>query len=85
MRKSFSFAESFVNVRDGEADVRRHTDNSTEHSVEFMRFNPLRNPRKAAITPSPLPYTLNREHERRRVGREDGYLGSDKGPTHRPR
>lgn len=45
--KSLSFVESSVKGA-GEADVRPHTDNSTECSVEFMRFNPLRNPREAA-------------------------------------
>lgn len=49
--KSLSFVES--SVKGGrEADVRPHTDNSTEHSVEFMRFNPLRNSREAAPPPS---------------------------------
>lgn len=47
-RKSLSFVESSVKGG-GEADVRPHTDNSTECSVEFMRFNPLRNPREAAL------------------------------------
>jgi len=37
--------------RRGETDVRPHTDNSTECSVEFMRFNPLRNPGEAACSP----------------------------------
>lgn len=51
--KSLSFVESFVKGG-GEADVRPHTDNSTECSVEFMRFNPLRNPREAAPPPPPV-------------------------------
>lgn len=37
-----------------EADVRPHTDNSMECSMEFMRFNPLRNPREAALFSFPL-------------------------------
>lgn len=49
--KSLSFVESSVKGG-GEADVRPHTDNSTECSVEFMRFNPLRNSREAAPPPS---------------------------------
>lgn len=55
--KSLSFVESSVKGG-GEADVRPHTDNSTEHSVEFMRFNPLRNSREAApprLSPVHLP------------------------------
>lgn len=47
---------SRLSIKGGrEADVRPHTDNSTECSMEFMRFNPLRNPREAALFSSALP------------------------------
>lgn len=47
---------SRLSIKGGrEADVRPHTDNSTECSMEFMRFNPLRNPREAALVSSPSP------------------------------
>jgi len=57
--KSLSFVEPYVKGG-GEADVRPHTDNSTECSVEFMRFNPLRNPREAASPVFPILLGIRR-------------------------
>lgn len=65
--------------------LRRHTDNSRECALEFMRFNPLRNPREAAASVWPLQAfpmgflgrrenILSREGSERREGEGGGVI-----------